>query len=1099
MAGEADRPSASAAESIFLAALERSSPERPGFLTDACGTNKQLRQRVQALLKAHEAPQGFLPDEVNPESAENFLDASISDCAGDTIGRYKLRQRIGEGGCGVVYLAEQTEPVRRRVALKIIKLGMDTRQVIARFEAERQALALMDHPNIARVLDAGATDLGRPYFVMELVGGVKITDYCDQNNFSTRQRLDLFIQVCRAIQHAHQKGVIHRDIKPSNILVAMHDGIPVPKVIDFGIAKATQGRLTDHTVFTAFEQFIGTPAYMSPEQAQLGGLDVDTRSDIYSLGVLLYELLTGKTPFDSKDLLAAGLEAMRRTIQEKEPVTPSTRLKQELAAGSARADNSALRTPHSKIDRDLDWIAIKCLEKNRGRRYETANGLAMDVERYLKNEPVVAGPPTGFYRLQKAVRRHKTAFAAAAIITAVLFAAVFVSGWEAIRATKAKAQAVAEKHRADEETAKQEAINGFLNDMLASADPYQISPQDQVKGANMTMLQVIDAAAQRVKAGSLKDRPAIEAAICQTLGRTYLNLVEPSKAEPLLRKALELNRGAYGEQNENTIDALKDLVGVHAERGELQETKQMEQQIISLERKLHGKEHPHVAAALLRLAVTLDAEARSYLAAATIAQAARTFSEALDMQRKLLPPDSPELISALQGFAKYLAGFAPDRSDQAESMLREALRIQTRVGGRHHPETAALLNSLAQVLMRKGDYAGAETLCREAVVLQREFFDTNHLELAATLGTLGDALQRQQRFSEAEAAYREGLAIHIHAHPRGGDTTWYRKILAENLTAQNRFGEAANFYREVLDYWERVKPTGGVGGESYWQQFEAFVKVLKADDKPDEIENAYRALVSRQEKACGDTHVAVPAMLCQWGDFLLARDKSSEANDLYRRADQLIPNLGTGRNRPATLSLVKSLRSRERLAEAEKVYERLLQAESHNPEHPNFFLGQLFHDYGDFLCDEHKFQAAVDQYLKALPIKRGNQDSGLEWTLRSVGSALIECSKPAEGERYLREASDLYRAHHQGEDIYGTAWPIQRVGDALVAQGKLREAEQSYREAILRYRKVNASQTKEFRKTVNSLAALLKSEGKLASAQAVLDDNAVEKGLKTAP
>jgi tetratricopeptide (TPR) repeat protein len=323
--------------------------------------------------------------------------------------------------------------------------------------------------------------------------------------------------------------------------------------------------------------------------------------------------------------------------------------------------------------------------------------------------------------------------------------------------------------------------------------------------------------------------------------------------------------------------------------------------------------------------------------------------------------------------------------------------------------------------------------------------------------------------------------------------------LAENLTAQNRFGEAANFYREVLDYWERVKPTGGVGGESYWQQFEAFVKVLKADDKPDEIENAYRALVSRQEKACGDTHVAVPAMLCQWGDFLLARDKSSEANDLYRRADQLIPNLGTGRNRPATLSLVKSLRSRERLAEAEKVYERLLQAESHNPEHPNFFLGQLFHDYGDFLCDEHKFQAAVDQYLKALPIKRGNQDSGLEWTLRSVGSALIECSKPAEGERYLREASDLYRAHHQGEDIYGTAWPIQRVGDALVAQGKLREAEQSYREAILRYRKVNASQTKEFRKTVNSLAALLKSEGKLASAQAVLDDNAVEKGLKTAP
>ena len=273
--------------------------------------------------------------------------ASLTDEPGDRIGRYRLLEEIGHGGCGVVYLAEQDEPVRRKVALKVIKLGMDTKQVVARFEGERQALALMDHPNIAKVLDAGATDTGRPYFVMELVGGIKITDYCEQNHLTTRQRLDLLIQVCRAIQHAHQKGVIHRDIKPSNVLVAMQDGVAVPKVIDFGIAKATQGRLTDQTLFTAFEQFLGTPAYMSPEQAQVGGLDVDTRSDIYSLGVLLYELLTGKTPFDAKELLAAGLEAMRRTIQEKEPPTPSTRLKQELAARSAGPDTSAHRTPHS--------------------------------------------------------------------------------------------------------------------------------------------------------------------------------------------------------------------------------------------------------------------------------------------------------------------------------------------------------------------------------------------------------------------------------------------------------------------------------------------------------------------------------------------------------------------------------------------------------------------------------------------------------------------------------------------------------------------------------------------------------------------------------
>src|SRR5260221_8750305 len=306
---------------IFEQALDITpAEERLRFLTSACGKDAALLARVQALLRADESGESFLPEQ--PKATV----VPITEKPGDLIGRYKLLQQIGEGGCGTVYMAEQTEPVRRRVALKVIKLGMDTKQVIARFEAERQALAMMDHPNIAKVLEAGATETGRPYFVMELVRGIKITDYCDQNNLTTPQRLDLFMQVCRAVQHAHQKGIIHRDIKPSNILVTLHDGVPVPKVIDFGIAKATQGRLTDQTLFTAFEQFIGTPAYMSPEQAEMSGLDIDTRSDIYSLGVLLYELLTGKTPFDAKELASQGLDAMRKTIREREPERPSTRL-----------------------------------------------------------------------------------------------------------------------------------------------------------------------------------------------------------------------------------------------------------------------------------------------------------------------------------------------------------------------------------------------------------------------------------------------------------------------------------------------------------------------------------------------------------------------------------------------------------------------------------------------------------------------------------------------------------------------------------------------------------------------------------------------------
>ncbi len=351
------------------------------------------------------------------------LSFSVTEKAGDKIGRYKLLQQIGEGGCGMVYMAEQEEPVRRRVALKVIKLGMDTKSVIARFEAERQALAMMDHPNIAKVLDAGATDNGRPFFVMELVRGIKITDYCDQNKLSTEERLNLFTQVCNAIQHAHQKGIIHRDIKPSNILVTLHDGKPVPKVIDFGIAKATQGRLTDQTLFTAFEQFIGTPAYMSPEQAEMSGLDIDTRSDIYALGVLLYELLTGRTPFDAKELLQSGLDEMRRTIREKEPARPSTRLstmlQADLTAVAQRRQSEAPKLIHL-LSGDLDWIVMKSLEKDRTRRYETANGLAMDIQRYLGNEPVVARPPSTLYRFQKLVRRNKAMFAAAGVGFAAL-------------------------------------------------------------------------------------------------------------------------------------------------------------------------------------------------------------------------------------------------------------------------------------------------------------------------------------------------------------------------------------------------------------------------------------------------------------------------------------------------------------------------------------------------------------------------------------------------------------------------------------------------------------------------------------------------------
>jgi len=467
---------------LFLAALQQPSPRaQSDYLDGACGGDNILRARLETLLVEHLATASLQLRPIGPTRAGaggTVVVLGDLEKPGDRIGRYKLLQQIGEGGCGIVYMAEQEVPVRRRVALKVIRLGMDTKNVVARFEAERQALAMMDHPNIAKVFDAGSTETGRPFFVMELVRGVKITDYCDQNQLSTEERLRLFTQVCQAIQHAHQKGVIHRDIKPSNILVTLHDGIPVPKVIDFGIAKAIEQRLTDKTLFTEFQSFIGTPAYTSPEQAEMSGLDVDTRSDIYGLGVLLYELLTGRTPFGAKELSEAGFDEMRRTIREVEPPRPSnciaTMLQSELTTAASQRQIEAPRLLHL-LRGDLDWIVMKSIEKDRTRRYATASDLAADVMRYLSAEPVAARPPTVAYRIQKFVRRNKAVVGAGVVVTLVLVLGAIMSGWLAIRATRAEREQsslrkTAENAQKEEAAARRRAQSERLVALRSSYD-----------------------------------------------------------------------------------------------------------------------------------------------------------------------------------------------------------------------------------------------------------------------------------------------------------------------------------------------------------------------------------------------------------------------------------------------------------------------------------------------------------------------------------------------------------------------------------------------------------------------------------------------------
>ncbi len=756
---------------------------------------------------------------------------------GTMIGRYKLLEQIGEGGFGVVYMAEQIEPVQRKVALKVIKAGMDTREVIARFEAERQALALMDHPNIAKILDGGVTggsesqisdfksqiSARRPYFVMELVRGIPITEFCDQKKLSTTERLELFMKVCSAVQHAHQKGIIHRDIKPSNVLVTLHDGEPVPKVIDFGVAKVLGPKLTEKTLFTGFAHLLGTPAYMSPEQAELSGLDVDTRSDIYSLGVLLYELLTGVTPFDRETLAKAALDEIRRLIREVEPVKPSTRLTQErLRAGTS--GHSALRTPHSAIDRDLDWIVMKCLEKDRRRRYETANGLAMDIQRHLTDEPIVARPPSKLYEFQKTVRRHKFGFTAAGAVGLALLLGLCVSTFLFLKEQHSR-------QRADAAASKSEQVARFLKDMLASVGPSVALERD-----TRLLREILDQTAERI-GRDLKGQPEVEAELRSMLAEVYRDLGDYPKAAQMHEAALALLRKHRGEQDVDVAKTLSGLGLVYQSQSRMEDALSAQQKAVSTLTALLPPDHEDLLVARNNLALVLAAQGQVHEAETHFQQilairtntlgdhkhtantydnlaglraqqgdsseAVRLHRAALAVRQRLYTGPHPEIALSLGnlGLALYYDG----RPYEAETSHVATLEMLGKLLPEKHPHIAIARNNLALDLDAQGNWAKAEELHREVLKLRQEVLPPDHEHTAATLHNLAGVHQQQGRLADAEDYHRQALAMRRRLWSEHMDIVGSLNGLTLLLRDRDKVAEARTNQLEALAMFRRLK------------------------------------------------------------------------------------------------------------------------------------------------------------------------------------------------------------------------------------------------------------------------------------------------------
>jgi len=793
--------------------------------------------------------------------------------AASQIGPYRLLEILGEGGMGEVWLAEQTKPIHRRVALKLIKTGMDTKAVVARFESERQALALMDHANIAKVFDAGATSEGRPYFVMEYVPGLPITEYCDKHCLTIVERLELFTQVCDGVQHAHQKAIIHRDLKPSNVLVIEQDNKAVPKIIDFGLAKATAQRLTDKSIFTELGMMLGTPAYMSPEQADPDEQNIDTRTDVYSLGVILYQLLVGMLPFEGQAPRAGTLEAILRMIREQEPPKPSTKVRSLGDTTKALAEKRQLepRLFARRLSGELDWITMKALAKDRARRYASPAELGADIRRHLNDEPVLAGPPSTLYRASKFVRRHRLGVVSAATALLLLIAFATAMAIQARRIAK-------ERDRANRQTEVSQRVADFMTNIFKVSDP------SAARGNTITAREILDKGSTQIEIGLSKD-PEVQAQLMQVMGDVYGNLGIYPRAEVLLRHALEIRQRDLGMENAVTLTTIDSLGWTLEEEGHYAEAEKLQRQTVDVERRVLGPEHGETLRSMNSLALTLEREGR-YTAAEELQR------QTIDGENRTFGPENAATLSTMHALGGVLSAEA--RYAEAEKLDRETLEIETRVLGPDHLSTVGTMQNLALALASETRYAEAEKVDRKILDIRRRVLGPEHPATLATMNNLANVLGSEGRYADAEKLHRETLAIRSRVlgleHP---DTLGSMVDLSADLTSQGHFAEAEKLDREALDIQTR---TLGPENADTLRTMGNVADDLIKDHKDNQAEKMLNQVLAIQIRVLGPDSDSAAASKYNLGSIALHRGRREEALSRLRDAVDhgLPPDLDLG-------------------------------------------------------------------------------------------------------------------------------------------------------------------------------------------------------------